>query len=158
MLQKPIDMDRIKPLVEHCDERKRSFLRGFFDSEGSVIKDSGIILCYNSDVQLLQYVQRILNSLKVSTAGPYLRMKKGTLLLDKKKGKVYVRKRTYTTSASRHWTRQSSTNSWASQFGESKVNSKITSRSIGYYYQHRSTSPPLSHSSFTLTGLTLSQI
>ena len=92
VLRKPIDIDRIAPFVEHCEECKRSFLRGFYDSEGYVSKD-GQIYCYNTDVQLLQYVRKILNLLGIRTSKPKIHVKKGTTFFDRRNGKTYVTKK-----------------------------------------------------------------
>jgi hypothetical protein len=60
LLQKPIDIERLGRFIEHCEDCKRSFLRGFFDSEGSVNKGNGVITCFNTNTRLLKYVQRLL--------------------------------------------------------------------------------------------------
>ncbi|MEM0481450.1 MAG: LAGLIDADG family homing endonuclease [Nitrososphaerota archaeon] len=55
----------------------QSFLRGFFDSEGSV-KTCSAIYCYNTDIKILKYVQRLLKLLEIESIGPRLHAKKGT--------------------------------------------------------------------------------
>ncbi len=77
LLQKPIDFERIGRFVEHCEDCKRGFLRGFFDSEGSVNKRDGGIYCVNTDVRLLEYVQKLLRALGIETSGPRINMRKG---------------------------------------------------------------------------------
>ncbi|MCF8885693.1 MAG: hypothetical protein L4877_07915 [Aigarchaeota archaeon] len=92
LLRKPLDINRIAPYVEHCKECMRRFARAFFDSEGSVSK-GGQIRCYNTDVQLLQYVRKILNLLGIRTTGPKIHVKKGTTIYDRRKGKTYTAKK-----------------------------------------------------------------
>ncbi|MEM4180524.1 MAG: LAGLIDADG family homing endonuclease [Nitrososphaerota archaeon] len=94
-LRNPIDIERIKPFVEHSKDCKRRFLNGFFDSEVSVISD-GSIPCFNSDQQFLNYTKRPLSDLGIKTTGLHLRAKKGTPIHDKRKGKPYrLRKNIY---------------------------------------------------------------
>ena len=92
LLRKPIDINRIAPFVEHCEECMRRFARSFFDSEGCVSKD-GQIYCYNTDLQLLQYVRKILNILGIRTIGPKIYKKKGTIYFDRRSGETYVRRK-----------------------------------------------------------------
>ncbi|MEM0452992.1 MAG: LAGLIDADG family homing endonuclease [Nitrososphaerota archaeon] len=92
LLRKPLDINRIAPYVEHCEECMRRFARSFFDSEGGVGKD-GRIYCYNTDVQLLQYVRRILNLLGIRTTEPKIIKKKGTTIFDRRNGKTYTRRK-----------------------------------------------------------------
>ncbi|MEM4007378.1 MAG: LAGLIDADG family homing endonuclease [Nitrososphaerota archaeon] len=92
LLRKPLDINKIAPFVEHCEECMRRFARSFFDSEGFVSKN-GQIYCYNSDLQLLQYVKKILNLLGIRTTEPKICTKKGTAFFDRRKGKTYTRKK-----------------------------------------------------------------
>ncbi|MEM0233233.1 MAG: LAGLIDADG family homing endonuclease [Candidatus Nezhaarchaeales archaeon] len=92
LLRKPIDIDKIAPYVEHCEECMRRFARSFFDSEGGVSKD-GRIYCYNSDLQLLQYVRKILNILGIRTTEPKICVKKGTIIFDRRNGKTFTTKK-----------------------------------------------------------------
>ncbi|MEM3952592.1 MAG: LAGLIDADG family homing endonuclease, partial [Nitrososphaerota archaeon] len=92
LLKKPIDINKIAPYVEHCEECMRRFARSFFDSEGGVGKD-GRIYCYNTDIQLLQYVRRILNLLGIRTTEPKIIKKKGTTIFDRRNGKTYTRRK-----------------------------------------------------------------
>ena len=55
LLKKPVDIDRMRPFVEHCERCIAMFLRGFCDSEGCVSED-GTITVYNTDYKLLTYV------------------------------------------------------------------------------------------------------
>jgi DNA transposition AAA+ family ATPase len=41
-MKKPIDIEKIRRFVEHCERCMAMFLRGFFDSEGSVSKNGYI--------------------------------------------------------------------------------------------------------------------
>jgi intein-encoded DNA endonuclease-like protein len=38
LLRKPVDLDRLKKYIEHCERCVAAFIRGFADSEGSVNK------------------------------------------------------------------------------------------------------------------------
>ena len=89
LLQKPIDINKIRKFIEYRDDCKRSFLKGFFDSEGHVSKDGGID-CTNTDLRLLMYVQKLLDDLGVETTGPHLCRRKGTLFFSKITGKTHV--------------------------------------------------------------------
>lgn len=50
----------MKPFLEHCNRCASAFLRGFFDGEGS--SSEGTISCYNTNLNLLRFVQSILES------------------------------------------------------------------------------------------------
>jgi len=92
LMKRPIDIKKIRRFVEHCERCMAMFLRGFFDSEGSVNKH-GYILAYNSNYELLVYVQELLKRFGIETRGPYLRTKQGTPFYNPLRGKVYVHKR-----------------------------------------------------------------
>ncbi|MEN3048071.1 MAG: LAGLIDADG family homing endonuclease [Candidatus Caldarchaeales archaeon] len=70
------DIERIRKFVEHDEQTKVAFLRGFFDSEGSVGK-SGVIL-YNTNVDVLRWAQELLEDLGIMSTGPYLHIPAGT--------------------------------------------------------------------------------
>jgi intein-encoded DNA endonuclease-like protein len=72
--------------INHCNDCSASFLRGFFDSEGSVSgKDVQIT---NTNKPLLLYVQTLLmRRFGIETNGPYLQSKGGRIVLIK--GKFY---------------------------------------------------------------------
>jgi intein-encoded DNA endonuclease-like protein len=44
LLRKPVDLDRLKKYIEHCERCVAAFIRGFADSEGSVDKNGKIII------------------------------------------------------------------------------------------------------------------
>jgi intein-encoded DNA endonuclease-like protein len=79
----------LKPWIEHCDSCRSMFLRGFFDSEGSVSED-GYVTCSNSDFPLLKFVQHLLSLSKVETTGPRLQTRAGTKISNR--GRSYTRK------------------------------------------------------------------
>jgi hypothetical protein len=55
-----------------CDECVSAFLRGFFDSEGSV-KQAGELWAYNNKTDHLRYVMKLLRDyFGVQTTGPHL--------------------------------------------------------------------------------------
>ncbi len=78
ILQKPIDMGMIRPFIEYSEDCIRSFLRGFFDSEGSVEKNTAKIRCFNTDIKLLEYVQKLLKVLGIEATGPRIWIREGT--------------------------------------------------------------------------------
>jgi intein-encoded DNA endonuclease-like protein len=92
LCKKPINIEKIRRFVEHCERCMAMFLRGFFDSEGSVNKH-GYILAYNSNYELLLYVQELLKRFGIETRGPWPTTKAGTPFYDRKRGKVYNRKK-----------------------------------------------------------------
>jgi intein-encoded DNA endonuclease-like protein len=92
LLKKPIEIEKIRKYVEHCEKCVAMFLRGFFDSEGSV-SEEGYITIYNTDYELLIYVQELLKKFGIATSGPWPTTRHGTPLYDPKRGKVYMRKK-----------------------------------------------------------------
>ncbi|GBC70478.1 hypothetical protein HRbin02_00246 [Candidatus Calditenuaceae archaeon HR02] len=90
LLKKPIDIEKIRPYVEHCERCIAAFLRGFFDSEGCVRKN-GIIEVTNTDYRLLEYVIYLLSRIGIETTSdePILRQRAGTPIRDPETGKVY---------------------------------------------------------------------
>jgi hypothetical protein len=48
LLRKPVELDRLKKYIEHCERCVAAFLRGFADPEGSVDKNGKIII-YNTE-------------------------------------------------------------------------------------------------------------
>jgi intein-encoded DNA endonuclease-like protein len=95
LMRRPIGIEKIRRFVEHCERCIAMFLRGFFDSEGSLTNNHGYILAYNSNYELLLYVQELLKRFGIETRGPYLLAKQGTPFYDPKSGKVYRRKKDY---------------------------------------------------------------
>jgi len=89
LLRKPIDINRIRKYVEHCPRCIVAFLRGLFDSEGHVDKD-GFIYIYNTNYELLTYVQKLLKRLGIGTTGPKLNIHRGTII--RRNGKQYMTK------------------------------------------------------------------
>ncbi|MDW7986946.1 MAG: LAGLIDADG family homing endonuclease [Nitrososphaerota archaeon] len=81
-------LEKIRPFVEHCDECRSAFLRGFFDSEGC-ISENGQLTAYNSNLELLRYVTRLLADLEIETTGPHLKTRRGTLMKCPKTGRIY---------------------------------------------------------------------
>jgi intein-encoded DNA endonuclease-like protein len=57
LLKKPVDLERLKKYIEHCERCMAALLRGFADSEGSVNK-RGYIFILNTDLRLLTYMLR----------------------------------------------------------------------------------------------------
>jgi len=88
LLKKPLDIERIKRFIEHSIECRSAFLRGFFDSEGTIDKTGKIRVC-NTDITLLGYVKQLMESLGIKTTGPHLLVKRGTAFIDPRNGKKY---------------------------------------------------------------------
>lgn len=91
LLQKPIDVEKIRRFVEHCDRCRGAFLRGFFDSEGCVTK-SGVISIVNSDFRLLQYTRELLAHFGIASSEPIPRGAKGTVFIRRNRRRIYLRK------------------------------------------------------------------
>jgi intein-encoded DNA endonuclease-like protein len=89
LLKKPVDLDRLKKYIEHCERCMAAFIRGFADSEGSVDKNGKIII-YNTNIELLRYVIVLLKRLDVESTGPKLNTRRGTIIHDPRTGKKYV--------------------------------------------------------------------
>ena len=77
--------------ISHCPDCISMFLRGFFDSEGSVSKE-GFVTCYNSNFNLLRFVQSLLlQSFAIESVGPRLCTRAGTEISNL--GRTYLRRR-----------------------------------------------------------------
>jgi intein-encoded DNA endonuclease-like protein len=86
LLQKPQDLEK---LIEYNKECVAAFIRGFFDSEGSV-DEAGHLTASNTDFELLSYVMDLLHRyFDIQATGPHLGKRKGTILT--RRGKSYVR-------------------------------------------------------------------
>ena len=79
LLKKPVDLERLRKYIEHCDKCIAAFLRGFFDAEGGVLKD-GSIYVVNSDYRLLKYVQSLLGRFKIATTDPNFLHQRGSII------------------------------------------------------------------------------
>ncbi len=67
-LKRPFD--ELRRYIDHSNECASAFLKGFFDAEGS--SSGGVVTCSNTNLQLLVYVQWLLEShFGVVTNGPY---------------------------------------------------------------------------------------
>jgi intein-encoded DNA endonuclease-like protein len=65
LLRKPVELDRLKPYVEHCERCVAAFIRGFADSEGSVDK-RGYIHIYNTNLSYSHMSRNFLRDLTLS--------------------------------------------------------------------------------------------
>ena len=92
LLRKPADLDRLRPFIEHCENCMAAFLRGFFDSEGS-ISEAGEIKVSNTDLELLRYIGRLLGRLGIETGEPRLMAPKGTPTYFPGRKKTYKKRR-----------------------------------------------------------------
>jgi intein-encoded DNA endonuclease-like protein len=92
LLKKPVDLDRLKKYIEHCERCMEAFLRGFVDSEGHVSK-SGYIYILNTDYKLLEYVKDLLKRLGIESTGPWPKRLQGKTFYDPKRMKRYTCKK-----------------------------------------------------------------
>jgi intein-encoded DNA endonuclease-like protein len=89
LLRKPVDLERLKKYIEHCERCVAAFIRGFADSEGSA-NQRGYIIIYNTDLRLLTYVKDLLRRLNIESMGPKLNKRRGTVINDPRTGKQYL--------------------------------------------------------------------
>jgi len=89
LLRKPVDLERLKKYIEHCERCVAAFLRGFADSEGCVDKN-GYITIYNTDQRLLTYIMDLLRRLGIESTGPRIHVRRGTIFYDPRMGKKYT--------------------------------------------------------------------
>ena len=89
LLKKPVDLDRLKPYIEHCERCMAAFLRGFADSEGCVNKE-GYIIISNTDYELLTYVKELLKRLGIESTGPWPKRLLGKTFCNAKTMKRYI--------------------------------------------------------------------
>ena len=92
LMKRPIDIEKIRRFVEHCEKCMAMFLRGFFDSEGCVSED-GYVTVANSNYELMLYVQELLKRFGIETRGPRPTTKQGTPFYNPLRGKVYEHKK-----------------------------------------------------------------
>jgi intein-encoded DNA endonuclease-like protein len=92
LLRKPVELDRLKKYIEHCERCVAAFIRGFADSEGSVDK-RGYIYIYNTDLRLLIYINELLRRLGIELTGPKISVQRGTVIHDPRTGKQYMAKK-----------------------------------------------------------------
>ena len=90
LLKKPVDLDRLKKYVEHCERCVAAFLRGFADSEGCVDK-RGYIFILNTDLRLLTYIMDLLRRFNIESTGPRIHVQRGTIINDPERGIKYSR-------------------------------------------------------------------
>jgi intein-encoded DNA endonuclease-like protein len=90
LLKKPVDLDRLKKYVEHCERCVAAFLRGFADSEGSV-NIRGYIFILNTDLRLLTYIMDLLRRFNIESTGPRIHVQRGTIINDPERGMKYSR-------------------------------------------------------------------
>jgi intein-encoded DNA endonuclease-like protein len=89
LLKKPVDLERLKKYIEHCERCVAAFIRGFADSEGSVDKH-GYIFIFNTNLRLLTYVKDLLKRLNIESTGPIIHVRRGTIFYDLRTGKKYT--------------------------------------------------------------------
>lgn len=79
-------LPRLRKVIEHCNDCVSAFLRGFFDSEGSVYRTQ--LRVANTNKIVLLYVRHLLESrFGIEVGGPYLSSRGGRLVIIK--GKQY---------------------------------------------------------------------
>jgi len=81
----------LRKWIEHCGRCESAFLRAFYDGEGSISGKN--LTVYNTDRELLLYIQDLLGHVDVETTGLHLNTKAGTRLVDSKTGRTYIRRK-----------------------------------------------------------------
>jgi intein-encoded DNA endonuclease-like protein len=89
LLRKPVDLERLKKYIEHCERCVAAFIRGFADSEGCVDK-RGYIFILNTNLRLLTYIMDLLKRLNIESMGPILKATRGTVIRDPRTREQYV--------------------------------------------------------------------
>jgi intein-encoded DNA endonuclease-like protein len=92
LLKKPVDLDKLKKYIEHCERCMAAFIKGFADSEGYVNK-RGCIYISNTDYELLEYVKDLLKRLGIESTGPWPKRLQGKTFYDPKRMKRYTCKK-----------------------------------------------------------------
>ncbi len=83
-------MVQLVPWIEKSPECVSTFLRGFFDSEGSM-DEKRTLTASNTNADLLKYVQHLLLAyFGIATTGPRVGSRKGSVL--RKEGETFLRK------------------------------------------------------------------
>lgn len=86
-LRKPLT--QLRHFIEFDSRCSAAFLRGFFDSEGSVSKRKAVT-AYNTKLDTLRYVQWLLRrEFGIETTGPHLTSRKGSQIF--RRGRIYFR-------------------------------------------------------------------
>ncbi|MDA4116128.1 MAG: hypothetical protein OK442_06200 [Thaumarchaeota archaeon] len=91
------DLKRLSSTIKHCRQCEGAFLRGFFDSEGSI--SGRKLTVYNGDLGKLKLVRELLACLEIRSTGPHLNAEGGKQVfikgkpynMNKNKYHVYVR-------------------------------------------------------------------
>jgi len=91
LLKKPLDLEKLRPYMEYGEKTIAKFLRAFFDSEGSVDVKGKAIYISNTNLDLLNYVKKLLLMLRIDVEGPHLYARMGTTIY--KPNKIYYRKK-----------------------------------------------------------------
>lgn len=81
----------LRKWIEHCWKCESAFLRAFYDGEGSICGKS--LTIYNTNRQMLSYIQDLLRHADIETTQLHLNTKVGTQLTDSKNGRIYIRRR-----------------------------------------------------------------
>jgi len=81
----------LRKWIEHCRRCESAFLRAFYDGEGSISGKN--LTVYNTDRELLMYIQDLLGHADIETTQLHLTTKAGTRLVDSKTGRTYIRRK-----------------------------------------------------------------
>ena len=79
----------LRTSIEHCGRCESAFLRAFYDGEGSI--SGKILTVYNTNKEMLLYVQDLLVHANIETTRLRVNTKAGTRLIDSKNGRTYTR-------------------------------------------------------------------
>jgi len=81
----------LRKWIEHCGKCESAFLRAFYDGEGSICE--GNLTIYNTNREILLYIQDLLGHAGIETMQLQLNTKAGTKLTDPKNGRTYIRRK-----------------------------------------------------------------
>jgi intein-encoded DNA endonuclease-like protein len=81
----------LRKWIEHCAKCESAFLRAFYDGEGSICGKS--LTIYNTNREMLLYIQDLLWHTDIETTQLHLNTKAGTRLIDSKNGRTYIRRK-----------------------------------------------------------------
>lgn len=82
----------LRPYIEYCRDYVAAFLRGLFDSEGSITRTT--LTIHNTNKELLLYVQHLLHQyFGIGSTGPHKGPQAGHWFRDSDNGKMYQTKK-----------------------------------------------------------------
>jgi intein-encoded DNA endonuclease-like protein len=89
LLEKPVDFNKLRIYIEHCNKCVAAFLKGFADSDGSIDRTS-YIRFFNTDRELLEYIKELLKHLGIESIGPRTIKMQGKTFYNPRAMKRYI--------------------------------------------------------------------